>query len=85
MTPKEILSKIADGTIKVGSVEECAKSDVHLCSSTPTGLKNEQQGVCSECGKPVWFTNVFPGDKVPRKICVTCALTIARGEQEFSA
>ena len=83
MKPEDILAAVADGTIKVKSLEECAKSD--LCSDHPTGLKGEQQADCSECGKPIFFTTVFPSDKAPRKVCVACALTIARGEQEFGA
>ena len=81
MTPKEVCRAIEDGRIKVRSLQECALSDLHLCSNNRTGLKGEQEDVCSECNRPVFFTTVFPAGKQPRKVCVKCALEITRGEQ----
>lgn len=85
MKPEDVLKAIADGTIKVRSLEECAKSDVHVCSSHRTGLKGEQEAACSDCGKPIFFTTVFPEGKQPRKICIPCAMGLARGEQSVTA
>lgn len=85
MTPEDILKAVADGTIQVISLEECSKSDVHLCASQPTGLKGEQESVCSVCGNPVFFTTVFPEGKQPRKMCVQCANSSALGENSLIA
>ena len=81
MTPKQVRDAVADGTIKVKTLEECARADIHLCSNNRTGLKGEQEDVCSECRRPVFFTTIFPAGKQPRKVCVQCALAVTRGEQ----
>ena len=86
MKPEDILSAIADGTIKVKSLEECAKAELHVCSGEATGIKGEQESTCSECERPVFFCQSFPADgQQPRKVCVQCALTLARGEDSLSA
>ncbi len=86
MNWEDILADIASGKIKVQSVEECAKAEVHLCSDKPTGLKGEQEATCSECGRPLFFTDTFPKDgPQPRKVCMKCALDIATGAQSFDA
>jgi len=47
MTPTEIARLLAK--IQTRSVEECALADLHVCSTEPTGIKGEQQTVCSVC------------------------------------
>lgn len=83
---RKILRSIADGTIKVKSVEECAKAEIHLCSNHQNPELKEYEGVCSECGCKVWFTQLFPPDgPQPRKICLDCAVNTMRGENSFGA
>lgn len=86
MTAKEILAAIVSGKIQVRSVADCAESEFHLCSDKATGLKGEQQAACSECAGPLFFTQNFPPEgPQPRKICLQCALSLARGECSLSA
>lgn len=86
MKPKDIIDAIASGKIKVRSVEECAKSELHVCAPHQTGIKGEQETVCSECGCQIFFTNTFPKDgPQPRKVCLKCALDLATGTQSFDA
>ncbi len=85
MTPQQFRKMIKAMGIKVLSLEECAKSDFHVCSDRPNPALREQESVCSECGKPIFFTQVFPPGPQPRKVCPQCAEGLARGEKDLSA
>lgn len=83
---KALRDALARDGIKLKSLEECAKAELHLCSDKPFGLKGEQQAACSECGRTIFFTQSFPPEgPQPRKVCIPCALTLGRGEKSFGA
>lgn len=71
--------------IQVKSLEECAKSEVHVCIDRRV-LPDDEEGKCFMCGKAVFFHDKFPADgPQPKKICLECLPAFSRGEQSFDA
>ena len=80
-----IMETIRKHNIKVQSIEECAKSDWHLCSGRRMN-DDDEEGKCFLCNTPVFAHDKFPADgPQPKKICIKCALEHASGEQSFDA
>ena len=85
MTPEQILATIRNHNIKLGSLEECAKCELHLCVDYRVN-DTDEECKCFFCGKPVFAATKFPeGGPQPKKIGLECALEHAKGEQSFDA
>ena len=86
MTQKQWKAVVKELSLSVRSLEECARSDFHLCSTKRNPQLKEYESVCAECGRPIFFTQLFPKNgPQPKKVCPECALKLARGETGFSA
>ncbi len=81
----EIKSLLKKHNIKIESLEECAKSDYHVCASHRV-METDGKAPCCDCGKTLYFHDKFPKDgPQPKKICFECVVLRAKGEDSFDA